>query len=258
MARSRLLPEGTVLTLHLAQSDGGTLSISADGEELYSEELPKAAYETGNKLSGLYPYAQSEKQVSVTLPFAPEELTISCKGGSFDLSGALLTLPAEYAVERWYYAQAYDVYMGLEEEEGVTLKTTSEVMISPNDHDGQQRITIQDDLTYTTEHIFEEASRETIAKWSEEIADFDGNCVIRFERADFSGTTWGAMKAYYEDLLQSFEEHGFSWFSNDWWLMTDEWAQTKVIAECPSTEYAGYEHFNLELLELLQKYQSKD
>ena len=252
-----LLPEGTEMTLHLAQSDGGNLSITADDEVLYSEKLPKETYETGNQLSGLYPYAQSEKQISVTLPFAPEELTISCKGGSFELSGVLLTLPPEYAVERWYYVQRYDVYLGLEQEEGVRKQRTSQVMISPGGTD-EERITIQDDLTYTSGHIYQEASPETIARWSDEIMEFDGNCIIRFERATFSGTTWAAMSAYYEDLLQSFEEHGFGWFSNDWWLMTEEWPQTNIIAECPSTEYAGYEHFNLELLELLQKYQSKD
>jgi len=253
-----LLPEGTVLTLQIQESFGGTLTIRADGETLHSEKLPEQAYEISNRLSRFYPYAQSEKQVSVTLPYAPQELTISCQGGSVDLCGVLLTLPEEYAVERWYYVQPYDVYMGLEEEEGVVLKKTSEVILSPNDHDSGERITILDDLSFTSEHVYEQASSQTIAKWSEAIADFDGNCIIRFERADFSGTTWESMKAYYEDLLQSFTDHGFSWWSNDWWILTDEYPQTKVIAQCPSTGYAGYEHFNLELLELLQKYQSKD
>jgi len=257
MTINGLLPAGTMLTIQLKESFGGILTVKADDETLYSEELPTVAYETGNRLSTFYPYAQSEKQVSVNLPFAPEKLTVSCEDGGFDICGILLTLPEEYAVERWYYAQAYDVYQGIEQEEGVIPKKTSEVMIAPNDHNSGANITIMDDLTYTSEHVYDEASAKTISEWSEKINEFDGNCIIRFERADFSGTTWESMRAYYEDLLQSFEEYGFSWFSNDWWLMTDEWAQTKVIAECPSTEYAGYEHFNLELLELLQKYQSK-
>lgn len=253
-----LLPEGTVLTIHIRESFGGTLTISADGETIHSEKLPEQAYEISSRLSRFYPYAQSEKQVSVTLPYAPQELTISCQGGAFDLCGVLLTLPQEYAVERWYYAQPYDVYMGLEEEEGVVLKKTSEVILSPNDHDSGERITILDDLSFTSEHVCEEASAQTIAAWSAAIDDFDGNCIVRFERADFSGTTWESMAAYYEDVLQSFSEYGFSWWSNDWWILTDEYPQTKVVARCPSTEYAGYEHFNLELLQLLQKYQSKD
>jgi len=255
-----LLPAGTTLDLYLERSgSGGTLDISADGVSLYSENLQDAEYEISERLSRYYPFATSEKQISITLTEDTDEITISClHDGGFDISGIHLTLPEEYAVDRWYYAQAYDVYMGLEEEEGVVKKRDPGVMLAPNDHDSGRYITIHDDLRYTSEHVYEEASAETISAWSDAIGDFDGNCVIRFERADFSGATWESMSAYYEDLLRSFEEHGFSWWSNDWWLLTDEYPQTKVIANCPSTEYAGYEHFNLELLELLQKYQSKE
>lgn len=255
-----LLPAGTTLDLYLERSGrGGTLDISADGVSLYSENLQDAEYETSERLSGYYPFATSEKQISVTLTEDTDEVLISClRDGGFDICGIKLTLPEKYAVNRWYYAQEYDVYTGNEAELGVTLKTTSEVILAPNIHDSGRYITIHNDLSYTSEHIYEEASAETISAWSDAIGDFDGNCVIRFERADFSGTTWESMSAYYEDLLRSFEEHGFSWWSNDWWLMTNEYPQTKIIANCPSTEYAGYEHFNLELLQLLQKYQSKD
>lgn len=124
---------------------------------------------------------------------------------------------------------------------------------------------MDDDLSFTSKYIgdqtylyYDEASPKTIAVWSEDIAGFDGNCVIRFERATFGGTTWESMSHYYEDMLASFAEYGFSWWSNDWWLMTEEYPQTKIIAECPSTAYAGYEHFNLELLRLFQKCQSKE
>lgn len=255
-----LLPAGTTIDLYLERSgSSGTLEISADGISLYSEALEDAEYAISERLSRSYPFATSEKQISVTLTEDADSVTISClRDGGFDLCGIRLTLPEEYAVERWYYIQAYDVFQGLEEEAGVAKKRSSEVILSPNDHDSGRRITIHDDLRYTSEHVYEEASAETINAWSDAIAGFDGNCVIRFERADFSGATWSSMAAYYEDLLKSFEEYGFSWWSNDWWLLTEEYPQTKVIAECPSTEYAGYEHFNLELLQLLQKYQSKD
>ena len=255
-----LLPAGTTIDLYLERSSiGGTLQISADGICLYSEALEDAEYTISERLSGSYPFATSEKQISVTLTEDTEELEISClRDGGFDLCGIYLTLPEKYAVERWYYAQAYDVYMGLEEEQGVFKKRDSGVMLAPQHYDSGRHITIHDDLSYTSEHIYQEASAETISAWSEAIAAFDGNCVIRFERADFSGTTWASMSAYYEDLLKSFEDYGFSWWSNDWWILTEEYPQTRIIAECPSTEYAGYEHFNLELLQLLQKYQSKD
>lgn len=267
-----LLPKGTVLTIQIKSSIGGTLDISADGESLYSEELTEAEYAISEPLSGYYPYRVSEKNVSALLPHDAENVVISCKNGAYDICGITLDLPEEYAVEKWYYAQPYDVYQGLEQQEGVVKRATSQVMICPNDFDRGQLVTIHDDMTYTsrnpenTDHrtwvendvYWDMADRSTIDNWSRDISEFDGSCVIRFERADFSGATWDSMKAYYEDLLQSFEEYGYSWWSNDWWLMTEEYPQTKIIASCPSTEYAGYEYFNLELLQLFQKYQSKD
>jgi len=165
------------------------------------------------------------------------------------------TLPEEYAVERWYNVQAYDVFNGVEQEAGVVKRSSSVVLLSPKDPNCGRQITIHDDLSYSSEFLFDEASAETIAAWSETINAFDANCMIRFERADFSGTTQRSMLAYYEDLLKSFEEYGFSWWSNDWWLLTGD---RNIIAEAPYTEYAGYEEFNLELLQLLQKYQSTD
>lgn len=254
------LPAGTVLDLYLARSfPGATLDISVDGISVYKEDLSEAEYTTSEHLGVYYPYATSEKHISIILPEDADRIMISClKDGGFDPSGILLTYPEEYAVERWYYAQPYDVYMGTEKSEGVQRKQDSSVMLAPNYHDKGRYITVHDDLTYTSDHIVEEASADTISEWSKAISDFDGNCVIRFERADFSGGIWPEMKEYYEDLLKSFEEYGYSWWSNDWWLMTEEYPHTKVVAECPTTQYKGYEYFNLEMLELFQKYQSKD
>lgn len=254
------LPAGTVLDLYLARSfPDTTLDISVDGISVYRENLSEAEYATSEYLGVYYPYATSEKHINITLTEDADKITISCFGdGGFDPSGMLLTYPEKYAVERWYYAQPYDVYMGTEKSEGVKRKQDTSIILAPNYHDKGRYITVHDDLTYTSDYIVEEASVDTISQWSKAISDFDGNCVIRFERADFSGGIWPEMKEYYEDTLRSFEEYGFSWWSNDWWLMTEEYPHTKVVAECPTVKYAGYEYFNLEMLELFQKYQSKD
>ena len=253
VALDGFLPAGTTVDLYLERSHGGTLNLNADGVSLYTEALETAEYEVGEQLSGYYPFAVSDKHISVALTKNVDDLVISCSGdGGFDLCGVRLTLPEEYAVDRWYNVQGYDVFTGEEEEAGVILRSTSEVLLCPNDFDSGRHITIHEDLSYTSEHIQDEASAETIAAWSDAISGFDGNCVIRFERVSFSGTTWGSMAAYYGDLLESFTEQGFGWWSNDWWLMTGD---RNIIAECPYTEYADYEAFNLELLRLLQKYQ---
>ena len=254
------LPAGTTMDLYLAKSyPNTTLDISVDGVSLHREDLEEAEYAVSERLSVHYPYATSDKHISITLEEDAEEIAISClRDGGFDPSGILLTYPEEYAVERWYFAQAYDVYMGTEKTEGVQRKQTCSVVLAPNYHDAGRHITLHEDLTYTSEQIAEEASPDTIDAWCQMVSEFDGNCVIRFERADFSGGIWPEMKEYYEDLLQSFEEYGYSWWSNDWWLMTEEYAITKVVAESPDESFAGYDHFNVEMLELMQKYQSKE
>ena len=170
-----------------------------------------------------------------------------------DFCGIYLSLPEEYARERWYFAQAYDVYPGLQEKEGVALRTFSGVMLAPNDSHNEWDITIHDDLSDTSEHVWAEASGDTVDVFAEELSRFDGNCVVRFESGTFGGAIWSELREYYEDLLRSYGEHGFSWWYNDWWLLTND---TGYIAECEYVEYAGYEEFNLEPLELLQQYQS--
>lgn len=249
------LPAGTKIDFYLERAHAeGTLNITADGINLYSEYLTAQEYAVGERLSGLYPYAESDKCISITLEQAVDEIVVSRENG-VEFCGIYLTLPDEYARERWYYAQEYDVAMGLEEKVGVAKRTSSGVMLAPNDYDNGWDITIYDDLTYTSEHVWSEASAETVEMYSSGIARFDGNCVIRFERGTFGGATWDALSAYYEDLLQSYEKYGFGWLSNDWWEITNK---TDTIAGAEYIAFAGYEHFNMELLELLQKYQSKD
>ena len=119
-------------------------------------------------------------------------------------------------------------------------------------------MTIYEDLTYSTDYLLMESSEKTIQDWAEQISKFDGNCILRIERLDMGGVIMSELKEHYDDLLRSYEDYGYSWWSNDWWLMTDESAQTVKTAECESVEYAGYLHFNYDLLEALWKYRSMD
>ncbi len=179
---------------------------------------------------------------------------LSCLHGRFQISGIALSFPEEYAVEKWYNVQPYDVFTGEEQEAGIFRRKCSEVLISPNGPDGRH-VTVHEDMTYSSERILQEASRETIEEWCRSIAGYTGNCVVRYERADFSGVTWENAAKYYEDMLSAFKEYGFGWWSGDWYIMTDEYAQTHIIVGADCIEYAGYPCFNKELLELLQKYQ---
>lgn len=250
------LPAGTVLDIYVKKSWGTTVTITADGETLLTEELERKDFETSELVSGYYPYATSEKKISVTLKKAVEKLVVSCTNDGLELAGMDVYLPEEYAVERWYTATTYDVYMGYEEEAGVTLKSTSRIMISPNDYNYLTNIEILEDVSFKTGKVWAEASKDTIAQWGNHISEFDGNCVVRYEGACFNGAVWEYMYSYYRDLLDMFVENGLSWWSGDWHWMTYD--HTKNIGGYPSIEYANYPYFNIELLKLLQEHQNSE
>ena len=247
------LPVGTVIDLYLAYADGqSALTITGDGTELYHEELSSGDYRPGRPLSSFYPYATSDKKISVTLAETTDEVAISARGADIKWCGMDVILPEEYAVERWYMNSGRDNFF--EDEARFLWLATSTVMISPSERCETWHITIRDDVTFTTGEVFAEANAETIEHWCAEISDFSPQCIVRYEDACFSlGTTQGSILRYYEDVLSTFEKYGFSWLSNDYELILQE--STNRIADAEVVEYDGYDFVNLELLELLQKYQ---
>lgn len=249
------LPAGTVIDLYLAYADGqSALTITGDGTELYHEELSSGDYRPGRPLSSFYPYATSDKKSSVTLAETTDEVAISARGADIKWCGMDVILPEEYAVERWYMNSGRDNFF--EDEARFLWLATSTVMISPSERCETWHITIRDDVTFTTGEVFAEANAETIEHWCAEISDFSPQCIVRYEDACFSlGTTQGSILRYYEDVLSTFEKYGFSWLSNDYELILQE--STNRIADAEVVEYDGYDFVNLELLELLQKYQEK-
>ena len=250
------LPEGTVVDIYLKESWEATLNLSADGEVIFSEYIGKTQFETSNPISRYYQYATSEKKISVTLEKKADELVLFCNGFGVAISGIDVRLPEEYAVERWYTATTYDVYMGYEEEAGVTKRSTSRIMISPNEYNYLTNIEILEDVSYKTEKVLEEASPETIAAWGNVISGFDENCIVRYEGGCFNGAVWEDMSSYYRNLLDMFVENNFSWWSGDLYWMTND--HTKNIAGAPSAPYGVYPHFNIELLKLLQEHQNSE
>lgn len=249
------LPAGTVIDLYLAYADGqSALTITGDGTELYHEELSSGDYRPGRPLSSFYPYATSNKKISVTLAETTDEVAISARGADIKWCGMDVILPEEYAVERWYMNSGRDNFF--EDEARFLWLATSTVMISPSERCETWHITIRDDVTFTTGEVFAEANAETIEHWCAEISDFSPQCIVRYEDACFSlGTTQGSILRYYEDVLSTFEKYGFSWLSNDYELILQE--STNRIADAEVVEYDGYDFVNLALLELLQKYQEK-
>lgn len=249
------LPAGTVIDVYLDESSGAELAVTADETPLYAETLGQESYAKSNPLSRYVLYRTSDRKISFTLPNDAETVSIGSNGGGFTWCGMDVTLPDAYAADRWYYVSEYDVFLGLEEETGVKQVRDARVMLWPAGDSQCMAATIHPDLTYTTASVYAESSAETIAAWCDLVTEnFGGNALIRFERGCFSGVEWEDMKAYYADLLSAFADSGFSWMSNDYWVITSEYAQTKLVAGSPDVSYHDHPHFNLELLELLQSY----
>lgn len=244
------LPAGTQLDLYLARTEGdGTFTISSEDGILWEEALSVHNYTTSYQLSGYYPYATSDKKISITLQKDTDQLSLACSGGRLEWSGMDVTLPDSYAVERWYSYSGYDAWLdGDESLAGMSLRTTSRVMLCPNSNTGHH-ITIHEDITYSSELIAALSTKETIEAWGQAIRAFTPEALIRFENAYFNaGTTEASAERYYEDMLSMFDKYDFDWYSNDYgFVLNNLYAGSKLV------RYRD-DYVNLELLQLLQKH----
>ena len=261
------LPAGTTLNLYVDYIyQSGTLTVTADEEILskvnFNYDAEKTSFNRGEYLSIYYPFAVSDKKISVTLKQAAETLSVGVSENlSVHLCGIEIILPEEYAVEEWYHASTYDVASGLAAQVGPYRKMSSVIMISPNEYQGSTKITIHENCSYTTGKIWKESNANTIADWAVAAKKVAGQkkILIRNEAADFTATQWTSMVRYYRDFFEMCAKNGFSWLSNDWRSMTQQHVQEQQILECPKgISYKGYNSFNKELLQLLQEYQSNE
>lgn len=244
------LPAGTQLDLYLARTEGdGTFTISSEDGILWEEALSVHNYTTSYQLSGYYPYATSDKKISITLQKDTDQLSLACSGGRLEWSGMDVTLPDSYAVERWYSYSGYDAWLdGDESLAGMSLRTTSRVMLCPNSNTGHH-ITIHEDITYSSESIAALSTKETIEAWGQAIRAFTPEALIRFENPYFNaGTTEASAERYYEDMLSMFDKYDFDWYSNDYgFVLNNLYAGSKLV------RYRD-DYVNLKLLQLLQKH----
>lgn len=252
------LVAGTKLDIYLSKVDGtGNFGITADGKTLYSESLSTANYNVEAPLSRYYPYAKSDKLVSVTLNSDVKNLRISYSGNWFEWSGIDVTLPAEYKVKRWWFPSGFDAMLNGADgtrQLAPALKDTSTIMLSPNSYSGGRTITINPDVTYTTPEIFAQSNKQTIENWAKAMSGYSSNLIVRFENAGFDiGCTQDSVLKYYSDLLSTFDKYDFSWYSNDYWRITH--AENNFYAGVKPVKYKDSSYFNADILKLLQKYQ---
>lgn len=247
------LVAGTKIDIYLSKVNGtGNFEILADGKTLHSESLSTRDFKVEAPLSKFYPYAKSDKIVSVILPYDVKNLHIRYAGNWFEWSGIDVMLPAKYAVKRWWFTTDYDAKINGVENAGPVLKATSTIALSPNSYNSGRIITINSDVTYSTHEIFEQSNKQTIENWAMNMFEFSPNLIVRFENAMFGiGCTHNAALKYYDDLLSTFDKYGFSWYSNDYY---DILYANRAYAGVKPVQYKGFS-LDVEMLKLLQKYQ---
>lgn len=258
------LPAGTQIDIYVTHAEGGTVTASDQSGRIYRETLPRGDYERSPHLSMMYQYATSDKKISFTLERDAEYVTLLCTDW-VDICGMDVYLPEEYAKEKWYMYSPYDAALdGRQSEAGLNLVNTSRIMICPNDFEAGKRITIHENLTYSSDKVWAASTKETMEAWGAVIHDFVPRAVVRFESANFGFNTASEdALAYYEDMLSMFDEYGMDWWCNDYALMTGIYGEDfhyhgAELSEL-TVEYHGYEtkykSFDLPLLQVLQKHQ---
>ncbi len=249
-----LLPAGTTLDIYLYGTLGGSIVIKADGEVIYEEALGDDGYERSEVISQYFQYSTTDKKISVVLEQDADLIEISSVGGAFFWSGMELTLPEEYAVEDWYFTTAYDVYMGIAEEQGLTKRSSSTVRLWPyEEFDRGRHAVIHEDLSYTTDGVYRESNADTLSASANTIAKFFPDAIVIYADVTFAAVKEDSMLRYYEDILSALTENGLNWLSYDWYGIM---GQTDIAG----AEYTPYDgetgQIHIELLQLLQKYQS--
>ena len=246
------LVSGTTLEVYLSKSWGtGDLEIVADGQTIYSEPLGEKSYEVGYPVSRYYPFAKSDKLISVTLDRDVQKLEIRFSGDSIEWSGINVILPESYAVKRWWNETDYDANLEGREPEPPELKKTSAIMICPNSYDVGRLIVIHPDVTYSSESVWEQSNKETIEAWAKAISDFAPNSVVRIETANFNAVALDQALAYYQDIFTALDEYGLGWYSNDYINFSN--GGRRYLGFKPVNYFGA--SFCKELLEQLQSFQ---
>lgn len=256
------LPAGTQIELYLSfsitnDSLGDTRILFQDGtgKTVYEEVLSEAFYTEGEPISRYIRYRESDKKITFTLTDGVDSLKISARNGWFGWTGMKLTLPEEYAVEKWYCATAYDVFLGLEEEEGIFRKSSHEILLWSAGQDAGHHATLTDNLTFTSEVVDQKADEETIRADVEQLVNSVANPSVRTENCYFYAVTQGDLLRYQEDQLSIFAEYGVNWYKLDWEALAGK--KQYAIAGGEYADYNGAcEQIYPALLRLLQKYQN--
>lgn len=254
-----VLPKGTKFIVYLASAEG-TFTANVDGKDVYEESfLKKQQFKVGYSVNYGHPYAQSDKAISFELSSDAKAVTLSAGNGSFEWCGIDVVLPEAYTIQKWRHDSEWDVELGYIKQEDFHSefykKSTSTIEIAPTNPEAGRNITLNNNLTYTTEQVRMESNASVYDHYGSTLTKMMGRWSQRVEGIVYSD--YESHLRFFEDLAKMYQKYKI-----DTWLpfhaqLFEETYAPYMIAGYEGEEFEGHHNFNLKLLRILQKYQDK-
>jgi hypothetical protein len=260
------LPKGTSIDFYIADADNATMNIAADGKTLYEEAL-NGDFNMGYAMAFGEPFKKSDKKVTVTLEEDTKVVTLSAIDGLLNWCGIEVKLPEAYTMKKWWKPSAWDVELGwITDEEasqasrGFTQKATSSVLIGStyNNWTGIEtgyHITINDDVTFTSDFIYSSSNKELTEQQVKEFCDKLSKWSCHFE--DILVTDMAGALNYWDETLEIFKRYKINAWISAIGLLSEEQLAPYRICDYEGENFEGHHNFNVKLLKVLQKYMDK-
>ncbi len=256
------LPIGTTINFYIANANNATLNITADEETLYEEAALDGDFNMGFAIAFGEPFRKSDKMISVTLDSDTKAVIMSAKEGSFNWCGLEVKLPDIYTVQKWRKLSEWDKETGLVPEEDkdkyLYLASTSTIQTGPTTNEwdgGSLYVTINKDVTFTTNYIFSYSNKELTELIAKENSEDFPRWACAFEDILVTDMT-GALN-YWDDTMEVYQRYGVDCWISALGLMSEESLAPFRIADYEGEDFEGHHNFNVKLLRILQKYVDK-
>ena len=255
------LPKGTTIDFYIADAANAIMNVAADGNTLYEETL-NGDFNMGYAMAFGEPFKKSDKKVTVTLEADAGEVVLSANGGSLNWCGIEVKLPESYTVKKWRKISEWDKETGLVGPEFkdvyIYQASTSSAQIGSTVNDwegGGLRVTVNDDVTYTTDYIFSYSNKELTEKIVKENCESLPKWTCAFE--DILITDMAGALNYWDDTMEVFQRYGVDVWVSALGLMSEESLAPFRICDYEGEDFEGHHNFNVKLLRILQKYMDK-
>lgn len=259
------LPQGTTIDIYLASAADADIVIAADNSTLYTEAFAgNQDFNPGSAIAWGEQFKKSDKKISIALTNDVKEITFIVNKGALNWCGIEVNLPESYAVEKWRKDSHWDVELGWIAEEDfhyyLYQKKTSTVQIGApystwESNDTGHHITINDDVTFTSNLIFSYSNKELTEQMVKEVCENFPKWSCRFE--DILVTDMAGALNYWDDTMEIFQRYNIDVWISAIGLLSEEQLAPFRIADYEGEDFEDQHNFNVKLLRTLQKYLDK-